>query len=42
MKIYIQLNPFGDDLGPFDLYSDSDNYAIPFDTNILASEMIAG
>lgn len=42
MKIFITLDPFGDDLGPFDLYSDADNYAIPFDTNILASEMLIG
>lgn len=42
MKILITLAPFGEDLGPFDLYSDVDNYAIPFDTNILASEIEAG
>jgi len=42
MKILITLAPFGEDLGPFDLYSDADNYAVPFDTNILASEIEAG
>jgi hypothetical protein len=34
--------PVGGDAGPFDLYTDSDGYAVPFATNISAAALQAG
>jgi hypothetical protein len=34
--------PPGGDVGPFDLYSDSDGYTVPFATNVSASALEAG
>lgn len=34
--------PVGGDAGPFNLYSDTDGYLVPFATNISASALIAG
>jgi hypothetical protein len=33
-SIYILLTNVGSQAGPFNLYSDVDNYAVPFDTNV--------
>jgi hypothetical protein len=37
--IYILLTNVGSQAGPFDLYSDVDNYAVPFDTNVPKSAL---
>ena len=34
--------PVGGDAGPFDLYTDSDGYAVPFATNVSAATLEAG
>jgi hypothetical protein len=44
MQPEIQISlviPAGSSVGPFDLYSDVDGYAVPFETGILASEFVA-
>ena len=44
MQPEIQISlviPAGSSVGPFDLYSDVDGYALPFETGILASEFVA-
>jgi hypothetical protein len=43
MTILITLTlPPGGDAGPFDLYSNTDGYTIPFATNVSAAALIAG
>jgi len=44
MQPEIQISlviPVGSQAGPFDLYSDVDGYAVPFETDIDASEFVA-
>lgn len=44
MQPEIQISlviPAGSSVGPFDLYSNVDGYAVPFETGILASEFVA-
>jgi len=40
--VTITLTVAGTDSGPFDLYSDADGYAFPFDTGISKSALLAG
>ncbi len=38
----IQLTVAGTDTGPFDLYSNIDNYFSPFETNISKTSLLSG
>lgn len=38
----ITITQFGSEVGPFDLYSDVDNYVVPFETNIPLTALTAG
>lgn len=40
--VLITLTTAGADTGPFDLYSDADSYAMPFETGISKSLLVAG
>ena len=43
MTVLITLNiPVGGDAGPFNLYSDTDGYTLPFATGISAAALQAG
>jgi len=42
MTIFLTLTTAGSDSGPFNLYSDSDGYTVPFDTNVFKSSLEAG
>ena len=42
MTIFIQLTIAGEDVGPFDLYSNIDAFVAPFDQNILRQSLIDG
>ena len=42
MTVFLQLTIAGSDSGPFNLYSDSDGYTVPFDTNVFKSSLEAG
>jgi len=42
MTTLITLTNVGSDAGPFNLYSNADDYDQPFDTDISAAELIAG
>jgi hypothetical protein len=40
--VLITLTTAGADTGPFDLYSNADSYAVPFDTNVDKADLVAG
>lgn len=42
MTVYLILTSVGTDTGPFDLYSDIDAFAIPFETGVLKITLVAG
>lgn len=42
MYVLITLTTAGVDTGPFDLYSDADTYAAPFETGVSKSALLAG
>jgi hypothetical protein len=42
MYVLITLTTAGVDTGPFDLYSDADSYAAPFETGVSKSALLAG
>lgn len=42
MNVLITLTSAGTDLGPFDLYSDTDGYTTPFETGVLRTQLLAG
>ena len=42
MTVLITLTLAGSDVGPFDLYSDADAYATPFETNVSRASLVAG
>ena len=42
MYVLITLTTAGVDTGPFDLYSDADSYATPFETGVAKSALVAG
>lgn len=42
MTVYIKLLVAGTDVGPFDLYSDTDAFAVAFETGIPRSSLVAG
>lgn len=42
MYVLITLTTAGVDTGPFDLYSDADSYAAPFETGVAKSALVAG
>jgi hypothetical protein len=42
MTVLLTLTTAGTDSGPFDLYSSSDAYTVPFETNISKALLIAG
>ena len=42
MTILITLTLAGIDTGPFDLYSDADNYTVAFDTNVSRQDLLDG
>jgi len=42
MIIFLTLTTAGSDSGPFNLYSDSDGYTIPFDTDVFKYSLEAG
>lgn len=41
-SVTITLTTAGSNVGPFDLYSDVDSYAVPFETNITRLQLIGG
>ena len=41
-SVIITLTNLGSAVGPFDLYSDVDNFTTPFETNVAASEFVWG
>lgn len=42
MTLYIQLIIAGEDVGPFDLYSDVDGFTTPFETGIIRQILVDG
>lgn len=42
MLIFLTLTTAGADTGPFDLYTDADGYALPFDTGVPKSNLTTG
>jgi hypothetical protein len=42
MTVLLTLTTAGTDSGPFDLYSSSDAYTVPFETNISKALLVAG
>lgn len=42
MTIIITLSFAGNETGPFDLYSDADNFAVAFATNVAKADLLAG
>lgn len=42
MEVLLTLTVAGADTGPFDLYSDADSYAVPFDTSVLKADLLSG
>jgi hypothetical protein len=42
MTVLITLTTAGANTGPFDLYSDLDNYTIPFATGVPRTSLVAG
>ena len=42
MNVYIQLISAGTNTGPFNLFSDTDGYVIPFEENISKTKLLIG
>jgi len=42
ITVLITLTSAGIDLGPFELYSDTDGYAVPFESGITKNQLLAG
>ena len=42
MTVFLQLTIAGSDVGPFDIYTDSDNYATAVQSNVTRQTLVTG